>query len=93
MEEPKTSATPRASLPHPRPRRAARPVLPPVSAEPAAERIAYLEELIRWIAPRIKRRNANGMVADQFCILCSMGPPELRRGICRHADVWAIEKS
>jgi hypothetical protein len=57
-----------------------------------AARIGQLEALIRWIAPRIQRRNANGGVSDQFCILCSLGQPEFKRQPCRHAEIWAIAK-
>lgn len=76
------------------PRRVVRPVRhPPLPAGPAGEdRIAYLEDLIKWIAPRIVRRNGNGMPADQFCLLCVMGTPEYKRQPCRHAEIWAAAK-
>ena len=53
---------------------------------------AYLKQLISWIAPRIERRNANGAVADKFCILCVLGQPQYKRLPCRHSELWAIAK-
>jgi hypothetical protein len=51
-----------------------------------------LKNLIRWIAPRIERRNANGMPSDRFCLLCVMGQPQFRRQPCRHDEIFQIAK-
>jgi hypothetical protein len=52
--------------------------------------VEHLRDLIRWLAPRIERRNGNGMISDQLCLLCVLGQPQFKRQPCRHAEIWTI---
>jgi hypothetical protein len=56
-------------------------------------RVELAEGLVRWIAPRIRRRNENGGVSDRFCLLCVLGIPEFKRQPCRHDAIWELERN
>ena len=47
-------------------------------------------DLVAWVAPRIERRNMNGMPSDRFCLLCSLGQPQYKRLPCRHEEIWRL---
>jgi hypothetical protein len=69
------------------------PELHPHSGEQDLEKEnARLRDLLAWVAPRIRRRNANGMESDSLCLLCVMGIPEFKRQPCRHAEIFALAK-
>lgn len=45
-------------------------------------------ELLRWLAPKLVVRNANGVRSDKFCALCMISR---RRGVrCRHDEIRAL---
>ena len=48
-----------------------------------------LMELVTWISACIPRRNANGMEAEGFCLLCYRGIP-VTPATCRHGEIRAI---
>lgn len=61
-----------------------------VFAQRLVEEREALLDLIKWIAPRIQRRNGNGGLGETFCLLCVMGQPQFKRMPCRHAEIWRI---
>ena len=58
-----------------------------------SEELERLRELIRWLAPRIERRNGNGQVSEKLCLLCVMGQPQFKRQPCRHDEIYLIGRS
>jgi len=72
-----------------------------VHIEKLEQRIAALEDLLRWVAPKIRVRNANGLMMDNKCALCSRTSRERvqRNGYwvtehspCRHEEIFAFLK-
>ena len=59
-----------------------------MSDEKLAEELRYVQELLRWIAPKIIVRDGNGKRSQRMCILC----PRARalRIPCRHAEIFAF---
>lgn len=54
-----------------------------------------LIDLIKWVGPLIRMRDANGKVTDRFCLLCGRGGyikegGRAKRVPCRHAEIWAF---
>lgn len=54
------------------------------------ERNRELTELLLWLGPRIRRRNANGAESERFCLCCTLGQPQYKRLPCRHSEIWAL---
>lgn len=52
--------------------------------------LLQLRDLLRWLAPRIERRNGNGAVSDSMCILCVLGQPQYKRQPCRHSEIFEL---
>ena len=59
----------------------------------AMRHLADLLDLIKWLAPRIERRNGNGAVSDKLCLLCVLGQPQYKREPCRHDEIFQIRRT
>lgn len=54
--------------------------------------LGMMIEVIKAMAVRIERRNANGEVSRQFCLLCVLGQPQFKRMPCIHDTIWKIAR-
>ena len=60
-----------------------------------------LQDLLRWLAPKIRVRNANGLMMERKCVLCTRTGSErvqsngmwiTRAAPCRHAEIFKYLK-
>ena len=60
-----------------------------------SDKVAKLEDLIKWVGDHIHVRNANGQRTTAKCALCPFTYRKDSRGrmvkdVCRHDQIWQI---